>query len=179
MQIHTAFSPMAITLTLNDEVDISRGDMLVKSEVLPQVADALEVMLVWMNESAMQSNQDYLIKSATNLVTGRFSQIHHTVDVNTLEQRPAQQLALNEIARCTLQLNSKIAFDPYQQVKGTGSFIVIDKYTNATLAAGMMMQAAHVEDKPERRYSEAEKALNAYVRTHYPEWGCAPIDTSV
>jgi sulfate adenylyltransferase subunit 1 len=175
MQIHTAFSPMAITLTLNDEVDISRGDMLVKSEDLPQVADALEVMLVWMNESAMQSNQDYWIKSSTNLVTGRFSQIHHTVDVNTLEQRPAQQLALNEIARCTLQLNSKIAFDPYQQVKGTGSFIVIDKYTNATLAAGMMMQAAYVEDKPERRYSEAEKALNAYVRTHYPEWGCQCI----
>lgn len=176
MDIQSAFAPMAITLTLNDEIDISRGDMIVKSQALPEVSDELEVMLVWMSEEKMTSHEDYLIKSATNSVTGRFSRIEHKVDVNTLEEVAAEQLQLNEIARCDLSLNSMIAFDPYQQVKGTGSFIVIDKYSNATLGAGMIVKKAQsASASGSKHYSEAEKALNEYIRTHYPEWGCKAV----
>ncbi|MBV1873412.1 MAG: sulfate adenylyltransferase subunit CysN [Gammaproteobacteria bacterium] len=178
MEVSEAFSPMAITITLEDEVDISRGDMIVKSTDIPELADKLEVMLVWMDELAMQPNKDYLIKRATNVVTGRFSAIDYRVDVNTLEQGKAETLALNEIAQCQLDLNQMISFDPYSEIKGTGSFIVIDKYTNATLAAGMIKKATAKTEKQAstKNYSEFEKDLNSLVRKHFPEWGCRSVD---
>ncbi len=174
----SAFAPSAVTLTLEDEVDISRGDMIVKSHDIPQVASDFKVMLVWMNEAAMTPGSDYLIKRATSVVSGRFTQIDHQIDVNTLVQSDASKLELNQIAQCQLHLNQAIAYDAYTDIKGTGAFIVIDKYSNATLAAGMIVEAAEVGDTQatSRHYNEAEKALNAYIREHYPEWGCAVID---
>ncbi|MBV1952226.1 MAG: sulfate adenylyltransferase subunit CysN [Cycloclasticus sp.] len=178
MEINEAFAPMAITLTLEDEVDISRGDMIVKSDDWPELSDQFEVNLVWMNEAAMQPGVDYLIKRASNVVPGRFNKIDHKIDVNSLEKTSAEQLQLNEIAQCQLSLNQVIAFDPYSDVKGTGSFIVIDKYTHATLAAGMILKAPNEASKPSKvgEYSAFEKDLNALVRLHFPEWGCRPID---
>ena len=178
MEVSEAFAPMAITLTLEDEVDISRGDMIVKSADIPELADKLEVMLVWMDELAMQPDKDYLIKRATNVVTGRFSAIDYRVDVNTLEKGKTETLELNEIAQCQLNLNQMISFDPYSEIKGTGSFIVIDKYTNATLAAGMIQKASAKTEKQAstRNYSEFEKDLNSLVRKHFPEWGCRSVD---
>lgn len=178
MAVTEAFAPMAITLTLEDEVDISRGDMIVKSADIPELADKLEVMLVWMDELAMQPDKDYLIKRATNVVTGRFSAIDYRVDVNTLEKGKTETLELNEIAQCQLNLNQMISFDPYSEIKGTGSFIVIDKYTNATLAAGMIQKASAKTEKQAsiKNYSEFEKDLNSLVRKHFPEWGCRSVD---
>lgn len=177
MQIQTAFAPMAITLTLEDEIDISRGDMLVKSDDLPRVVSEFEVNLVWMNEAAMKPGKEYLIKRATSLITGRFTAIDYQIDVNTHEKSTVDSLALNQIGQCQLQLNQAIAFDAYDQVKGTGSFIVIDKYTHATLGAGMIVKAGDtVSSVSSREYSEAEKALNAYIRQHYPEWGALAIE---
>ncbi|BCN92759.1 sulfate adenylyltransferase subunit 1 [Thiomicrorhabdus immobilis] len=177
MEVKSAFAPMAITLTLNDEVDISRGDMIVKSSDVPQIADNLEVMLVWMNEAAMRPGNDYLIKRATNVTTGRFSAIDYKVDVNTLEKTPAESLELNEIAQCQLSLNQMISFDPYAQIKGTGSFIVIDKYTNATLAAGMIVNKLDAASQKTftKEYSAFEQDLNALIRQHFPEWECKSI----
>ncbi len=177
MQIQTAFAPMAITLTLEDEIDISRGDMLVKSDDLPQVASEFEVNLVWMNEAAMKPGKEYLIKRSTSLITGRFTAIDYQVDVNTFAQSHVEDVQLNQIAQCQMHLNQTIAFDAYDQVKGTGSFIVIDKYTHATLGAGMIVKAGDtVSSVSSREYSEAEKALNAYIRKHYPEWGALAIE---
>lgn len=178
MEAQSAFAPMAITLTLNDEVDISRGDMIVKSSDIPEVADSLEVMLVWMDESAMRPGTDYLIKRATNVTTGRFDNIDYKVNVNTLEKEDAQTLELNEIASCQLSLNQMISFDPYVDIKGTGSFIVIDKYTNATLAAGLIVKksAEQGSQKVAKEYSAFEKDLNALIRQHYPEWQCQSIE---
>jgi sulfate adenylyltransferase subunit 1 len=178
MTVAEAFAPMAITLTLEDEVDISRGDMIVKTDDMPNMSDQLEVMLVWMSEVPMQPNIDYLIKRATNVVPGQFSKIDHKVDVNSLEKIVASELQLNEIAQCQLSLKQAIAFDSYADVKGTGSFIIIDKYTHATLAAGMIVKAASAASKRSdvREYSAFEKDLNALVRQHFPEWGCRPID---
>lgn len=178
MLAQQAHAPMAITLTLNDEIDISRGDMIVKSSDLPEVSDQFEVMLVWMNETAMRLNTDYLIKRATNVVPGRFVGIQHKVDVNTLATEAANKLELNEIARCELKLNQLISFDAYTAIKGTGSFIVIDKYTNATLAAGMIVQKnGLLVETSAREYTPFEKDLNALIRQHYPEWECQPISS--
>lgn len=178
MNIDAAFAPMAVTLTLEDEVDISRGDMIVKSSDIPEVADQLEVMLVWMNEAPMHLGADYLIKRATNVTTGRFVQVDHKIEVNTLEQQPTEQLELNEIGQCRLSLNQMISFDPYEEIKGTGSFIVIDKYTNATLAAGMIRgkSSLQINAQTHKEYSAFEKDLNALVRLHFPEWKCKSID---
>ncbi len=178
MEVESAFAPMAVTLTMEDEIDISRGDMIVKSSDIPEMADALAVMLVWMDEKAMKPSTDYLIKRATNVITGRFTQIDHKVNVNTLEKHEASSLELNEIAQCQLQLNRMISFDPYTSIKGTGSFIVIDKYTNATLAAGMILRKLEGASKKvtQRVYSDFEKELNALVRTQFPEWMCKSID---
>lgn len=178
MEVDVAFAPLAITLTLDDEIDISRGDMIVKSADIPDVTDQLEVMLVWMSEKAMTPGTDYLIKRATNVVTGRFSAIDYRVDVNTLEKGAAKRLELNEIAQCQLSLNQAISFDPYTEIKGTGSFIVIDKYTNATLAAGMVVQKSQTttSKSSHREYTPFEQDLNALIRQHFPEWQCRSID---
>ncbi|PCH84462.1 MAG: sulfate adenylyltransferase subunit CysN, partial [Piscirickettsiaceae bacterium] len=177
MEIAEAFAPMAITLTLEDEVDISRGDMIVKTNDLPAVSSKFEVKLVWMNETAMQPGVDYLIKRSSNVVPGRFEAIDHKIDVNSLEKVDASELQLNEIAQCQLSLKQVIAFDAYADVKGTGSFIVIDKYTHATLAAGMILSKSDNEHNASTRvYSDEDKALNEMIRTKFPEWGCRSID---
>lgn len=174
----TAFAPMAVTLTLEDEVDISRGDMIVKTSDLPEVADHLEVMLVWMSEQPMSLGRDYLIKRATNVTPGRFTQVDYQVDVNTLKKGEAEGLELNEIGQCQLNLNQMISFDPYHEIKGTGSFIVIDRYTNATLAAGMILRKSSQQSSPsgQREYSAFEEDLNALIRQHFPEWQCRSIE---
>ena len=178
MVVDSAFAPMAVTLTMEDEIDISRGDMIVKSSDVPNVADTLDVMLVWMNESAMVPGTDYLIKRATNVTKGRFNAINHKVDVNTLEKYQGNKLELNEIANCTLSLNQMISFDPYSEIKGTGAFIVIDKYSHATLAAGMIVNAAENQGAANfaKDYSPFEREMNALIREHFPEWGCRSIE---
>lgn len=176
MQIKTAFVPMAITLTLEDEVDISRGDMIVKSSDVPDASDSFEVMLVWMDEAQMVPGTDYLIKRATNVTTGRFNHIDYKVDVNTLDRSDANKLQLNEIAQCQLHLKQNISFDAYADIKGTGAFIVIDKYSNATLAAGMIVGKGSIDSIIDNKeYTAFEKDLNALVRKHFPEWECQSI----
>ena len=109
---------------------------------------------------------------------GRFESINHKVDVNTLEEIEASELQLNEIAHCRLSLKQALAFDAYTDIKGTGSFIVIDKYTHATLAAGMIQGKSTVVSSNDsaKEYSAFEKDLNVLVRQHFPEWGCRAID---
>jgi sulfate adenylyltransferase subunit 1 len=176
--IHRAYAPMATTITLEDEIDISRGDMIVKSDAVPQVANKFSVMMVWMDESPMRLNQNYIIKRATSVLNGSFRSIEFKKDINTFEEETAAALELNDIAKCTLTLDRKIAVDPYHENRFTGSFIVIDRYTNNTVGAGMIASSvinAELDSAPgSRAYTEAERALNAYVRKHFPEWGCQP-----
>ena len=98
--------------------------------------------------------------------------------MNTLAKGDASELQLNEIGQCQLSLNKLISFDAYADIKGTGSFVVIDKYTHATLAAGMIKGTVETAGKKAqlRQYTSFEKELNAMVREHYPEWGCKLID---
>jgi len=171
-----AYAPMATTLTLEDEIDISRGDMIVKSADVPKIASNLSVMVVWMNENPMQLRKEYIIKRATSVINGKFSEIEYKKEVNTFEELPAQSLELNDIAKCTLCLDRAIAVDAYESNRYTGSFIIIDRYTNETLGAGMIVDS--VEDSEgiaHKEYTQAERALNEYIRTHYPEWECKKI----
>ncbi|HZL35947.1 MAG TPA: sulfate adenylyltransferase subunit CysN [Tepidisphaeraceae bacterium] len=139
-ELSEAFPPMAVTLTLADEIDVSRGDMLVHPTDLPHVSTQAEAMVVWMAEKPFVTGQSYWIKQATRTVSGEIAQIRYGVDVNTLEKRPAEQINLNEVGHVLLSLNQPIAYDPYRINPTTGAFIVIDRLTNNTVGAGMILE---------------------------------------
>ncbi len=129
----------AITLTLEDEIDVSRGDMLVHADNQPRIADSFEAMLVWMAEEPMLPGKKYDFKRATSYVPGSVASITHRVDVNTLEHGAASSLALNEIGRVKIALDAPVALDGYAQNRTTGAFIIIDRLTNGTVGAGMII----------------------------------------
>ena len=138
-ELEQAGPGQAITLTLEDEIDVSRGDMLVHADNRPQVTDGFEAMLVWMGEEPMLPGKKYDIKRATSYVPGSIPSIVHRVDVNTLEQGAASELKLNEIGRVKVALDAPIALDGYEHNRTTGAFIVIDRLTNGTVGAGMII----------------------------------------
>ena len=134
-----AFAPMAVTVTLADELDISRGDMLASTDELPFISDRLDAMLVWMSEKSLQPDRQYLVKHGTRQIPAKVSSIRYRVDVNTLSHEPAKTLGLNEIGRGELSLTEPIVFDPYQANRELGGLILIDRLSNATVAAGMAL----------------------------------------
>ncbi len=175
--IETAFAPMATTITLKDEIDISRGDMIVKSSSIPQVSNKLSVMVVWMDEQPLELNGNYIIKRATSVINGSFKSIEFKKDINTFKEIATDKLELNDIAKCTLSLDRQIAVDPYNENRHTGSFIIIDRYTNTTVGAGMIVDSVISDsiDQETKTYTKAEIALNQYIRDNFPEWGCKEI----
>jgi len=166
-----AYAPMAVTLTTEDEVDISRGDMIVHTDDVPRVSNALKVMLVWMDESPMIPGNAYDIKRATSIAAGHFEHINYKVDVNTYAREQVSQLALNDIASCKLILNRPIAADHYIDNRQTGSFIVIDRVTNNTVGAGMIVDVAARDVEKTMQVSAFELELNQLIRKHFPHWG--------
>jgi bifunctional enzyme CysN/CysC len=132
----------AVTLTMEDEIDISRGDLLVHADNVPTVSDSFEAMLVWMAEEPMLPGKKYDIKRATSYVQGSIASIVHKVDVNTLDEGPASALQLNEIGKVKVSLDSAIALDGYDSNRTTGAFIIIDRLTNGTVGAGMIVAPA-------------------------------------
>ena len=143
--LQEAIAGQAVTLTLADEIDISRGDLLVAPDAPPLHTRHPEAYLVWFQDEPLQPGQIYLIKSATAITPGRVTSVQYAVDVNTLEQKQVSTLGLNEIGVVRLELDRTISFDPYSQNHDTGSFIVIDRFSNATVAAGMVISAATLE----------------------------------
>jgi sulfate adenylyltransferase large subunit len=140
-ELEFAFPTMSVALRLTDEVDISRGDMIVDLEDQPVSARELEAIVCWMGEQPLQPRGRYTIKHTTRSARAIVEQLEHRVDVNTLEHVPAQQLALNEIGRVQLRCSSPLVVDPYARNRTTGSFILIDESTNDTVAAGMIVSA--------------------------------------
>jgi len=148
-----AFAPMSVTLRLADEIDISRGDMLVHPDNVPHVAQRFETMLVWLSERALDRQKSYLLKHTTQLVRAQVEDVAYTTDLETLKQTPATRLELNDIGRVTITCQRPIYFDNYVKNRGTGAFILIDSLTNNTVAAGMILEsevaeAAHEELGP-------------------------------
>jgi len=136
-----AMAGQAVTLTLTDEIDVSRGDMLTASDAPPLHTRHPEAHLVWLHDEPLQPGQLYLVKTASAVTPGRITGVQYGVDVNTLEQRQEPTLGLNGIGVVRLEFDRPVAFDPYRQNRDTGSFILIDRYTNATVAAGMVIAA--------------------------------------
>jgi bifunctional enzyme CysN/CysC len=128
----------AVTLTLADEVDISRGDVLAVANARPDVSDQFAAHLLWMGEEELLPGRPYLIKLATTTVPGQITALKHRIDVNTLEHLAGRTLHLNEVGYCNISVSRPIAFDPYRDNRDMGGFIVIDRFTNATVGAGMI-----------------------------------------
>ena len=133
-----AFSPMSITLTLEDEIDLSRGDMLVSPDQAPEASRRFEAMIVWMHPQPMQLSQNFLLKHTTRTTRAQALRILHRVNISTLRNEPSRQLQMNDIASVELQTVAPLFFDGYESNRTTGSFILIDPISNATVAAGMI-----------------------------------------
>ena len=137
-ELEEAFAPQSVTLTLTDEVDCSRGDMLVRPGNVPKVSHDFDAMLVWMSADAMVPGKTYIFKHTTLSATGQIESLRYRVDVNTLHRLPAPDLQLNEIGRCTITLSQPIFYDSYRRNRTTGAFIIVDRITNVTVGAGMI-----------------------------------------
>jgi bifunctional enzyme CysN/CysC len=133
-----AVAGQSVTLTLKDEVDCSRGDILAAATSAPEVADQFETTIVWMADEPLLPGRPYLLKIGARTVSAQITEIKHEINVNTLEERAAKSLPLNGIAVCNLSLDRPIGFDPYSEIPDTGGFILIDRMTNATVGAGMI-----------------------------------------
>jgi sulfate adenylyltransferase large subunit len=137
-ELEEASAPMSITICLEDEIDISRGDMLAHPTNLPHAGRRFEATVVWMNERPLDPHHPYLLKHTTQTVQARVRSILHRVDINSLEHQPAARLQLNEIGVVSLEAQRPLFFDAYQRNRAAGSFILIDPITNETLGAGMI-----------------------------------------
>ena len=136
--LEEAFSSQSITLLFEDEVDCSRGDMIVRPGNVPKMSNGFDATIVWMSAEAMVPGKTYLFKHTTQTVTGQIDSLKYRVDVNTLHRTPAPDLQLNEIGRCSVTLSQQLYFDAYRRNRFTGSFIIIDRINNTTVGAGMI-----------------------------------------
>ncbi|MDB4470706.1 sulfate adenylyltransferase subunit CysN [Deltaproteobacteria bacterium] len=163
-----AIAGQAVTLTLDDEIDISRGDLLSAVDARPVHADQLEAHLVWMHEDALLPGRGYLMKTGAVIVPAQVTDLKYKVNVNTLEQQASKTLNLNEIGVCNLSLGKSVAFDPYKENRGTGNFILIDRLTNATVGAGMIDFALRRATNIHWQALDVDKNSRAGMKTQKP-----------
>ncbi|MBX2809805.1 MAG: sulfate adenylyltransferase subunit CysN [Cellvibrionaceae bacterium] len=164
----SAFVDQSVTLTLDDEIDVSRGDMLIHADADIQSTNHLQAHLVWMSETPLKNREHYFFKFASHLTTGHVAQLLHRIDVNTQAKLPVEQLQLNDIGLANIALSQSVVVDEYTQNRATGAFIVIDRLTNSTVAAGMV--AAILDDIAlERDVQEFAGEVKALIQRHYPE----------
>ena len=145
-ELEEAFCPQCVTLTLEDEIDISRGEMLVKPDNLPHVGRNFETMLVWMDEEPMDRKKQFFLKHNTNTTRATLTQIMYKVDVNTMQHLEGTDFKLNEIGKVHITTAKTLFFDSYSRNKATGAFILIDPITNNTCAVGMICNALEEKD---------------------------------
>jgi bifunctional enzyme CysN/CysC len=166
--LDVAVAGQSVTLTLTDEIDASRGDILCADEAPAQVADRFAAHLVWMAEEPLRPGHGYLLKLGTRTVGATVGPPEHRVDVNTLEQLPADTLQLNEIGLCTFALDRPLAFDPYVEDRDTGGFLVIDRLTGATVAAGMVERAVSQHADVRWHAVDVDRAAQERLKGHQP-----------
>jgi bifunctional enzyme CysN/CysC len=154
-ELTKAFTPMAITLTLEDEIDVSRGDMLVHADNLPTVKEKFEATIVWMTEEPMLPGTQYDFKHTNRNVSGHISSLKYKIDMNNLKEELSPSLQLNEIGLCEVSLDQAIYFDSYKTNPGTGAFIIIDRLSDVTIAAGMIID---VKKGKKKKKSKAKKS---------------------
>ena len=137
----------AVTVTLTDEIDVSRGDLLVGVDQAPSRAHEVDAMLVWMSAEDLEPGRQYLLQSANCTSSASVASIRHRIDVDTLEEQQAVSLGLNDIGRCAVTSDRELLFDPYASNRQTGSFVLVDRMSNATVAAGMIIGASSTWDR--------------------------------
>jgi bifunctional enzyme CysN/CysC len=148
-ELDEAFTPQSVTLTLEDEIDASRGDMIVRVGNQPRVGQRMDAVVVWMGEDPLVPGTRYLFKQTTKVVPGILQSLRYRIDVNTLHRELAPTLALNEIGRCEINLDDNIMFDAYKRNRGTGSMVIIDRITNVTVGAVMILDEMQGSSSPD------------------------------
>ncbi len=159
-ELKEAMAGDSIVLTLEDEIDISRGDMIVRKKNLPQVANQFECILCWMSEEPMNASGSYIVQHTSRQVRAYISELNYRIDVNSLHREQADTLHLNEIGRIKLTTTQPLYFDPYQLNRSTGSFILIDPHSNTTVAAGMIRRRARDLDEIVAKQPERQRSSN-------------------
>ncbi len=157
-ELEEAFAPMSVTVALEDEIDVSRGDMLVHPANASKLDNSIEAMVVWMSDARLEVGGSYLIKQTTVQTPATVTELSYRMDVNTLRREDAKDLGLNEIGRISLETMRPLAFDAYAKNRHTGAFILIDRLTNATLGAGMIVDRRSAEATLEGRTARARDA---------------------
>lgn len=145
-ELEYAFCPQCVTITLEDEIDISRGEMLVKPDNLPFIGRHLQTKLVWMDEEPMDRSKQFFLKANTNTTRATISAVDYRIDVNTMEQLPGADFKLNEIGQVQITTAKTLFFDAYKKNRATGAFVLIDPITNNTCAVGMIEKPLDEED---------------------------------
>ncbi len=167
----SARSGQAVTLTLEDEIDISRGDLLVKQKALLESSNRFAADVVWMTEQALEPGRQYDIKVAGKKTAGQVDNILHQYDINSLATFDSDQLPLNGIGLCEWSLTESVALDLYDEVQDTGGFIIVDRLSNVTVGAGLIRRVLQEETlSPPDRMGSFEKELKALILKHFPEW---------
>ena len=167
-ELDAAVAGQAVTLTLHDEIDISRGDVLAGTDNPPETADQFEAKIIWMAEDAMLPGRPYLFKTANKQVAGLITDLKHKVNVNTLEHTAAKQLDLNEIGVCNISLEADIAFDPYGVNRDMGAFIIIDRMSNSTVGVGMIDFALRRASNIHWQAMDVDKKVRAEQKLQTP-----------
>jgi bifunctional enzyme CysN/CysC len=159
-----AAAGQSVTLTLEDEIDVSRGDVIAAAEAPPEVADQFEATIVWMDEETLSPGRSYLLKIGARTAAAQVTAIRHRVNVNTLEKLAAKRLELNDIAVCNLSLDRPIAFEPYETNRDLGGFILIDRITNRTVGAGMIRFALRRADNIHWQAIDVDRSARAAMK---------------
>ncbi|MFP6693396.1 MAG: sulfate adenylyltransferase subunit CysN [Pirellulales bacterium] len=155
-ELDEAFAPQAVTLTLEDEIDVSRGDMLVRVGNVPLIDDQFDAMVVWMSDEPLVPGKQYLFKQTSKVVSGTVSTMRYRVDVNSLHSQQAPTLSLNEIGRCHISLSDSVSFDAYRRNRSSGAVIIVDRISNVTVGVAMILDQMqgdakdHWDDEPVR-----------------------------
>jgi bifunctional enzyme CysN/CysC len=166
--LESAVVGQSVTLTLTDEIDVSRGDVICSATEPCEVADQFQATIVWLADEAMLPGRDYLLKIGATTVPARVSALKYRVDVNTLEHRAAKTLELNEVGVCNLALEKPIPFDPYAFNRDMGGFILIDRMSNATAGGGMVHFALRRAHNVHRQHLDVDQAARAAIKNQKP-----------
>jgi bifunctional enzyme CysN/CysC len=163
-----AVAGQSITLTLEDEIDISRGDVIADAESPAEIADQFQATILWMSDEAMLPGRPYLMKIGTRTVSATITEPRYKVNVNTMEHLAAKKLDLNEIGVCNIALDRMVAFDPYSENRDTGGFILIDRISNNTVGAGMLHFALRRSHNIHLQHVDVDKDARAVLMGQRP-----------
>ena len=173
--LESAQAGLSVTLTLEDEIDISRGDLIVLENAEVASTNHILADVVWMTEQAVQPGREYDIKIAGKKTVGQVTAVRHQYDINNLATHEASELPLNGIGLCEWSLNETVALDKYRDSADTGGFIVIDRLTNVTVGAGLIRERLDSVEQKVGDFSAFEIEFNALVRKHFPHWDAKDI----